>query len=101
MTAAALAIALPRLARRSRPAVETPELVASGERLFADKCLHCHRDVPLTPRVAGWSPQRAYDTLARLPQVTPAMPPFHGTDEDRRAVAAFLAAVGRGRAKAP
>ena len=101
MTAAALAIALPRLARRSRPAVETPELVASGERLFADKCLHCHRDVPLTRRVAGWSPQRAYDTLARLPQVTPAMPPFHGTDEDRRAVAAFLAAVGRGRAKAP
>jgi mono/diheme cytochrome c family protein len=76
------------------PLRATPEALALGERVLASRCLHCHSDIPLAPRVAGWSPERAYEALGRLPQLYPAMPPFHGTDDERRALAVFLSALG-------
>jgi mono/diheme cytochrome c family protein len=78
------------------PLVTSPEAVDRGRRVFDRQCRHCHSDIPLERRVAGWSLERAYATLGRLPEVYPAMPPFRGTDEERRALAAFLAALGRG-----
>jgi mono/diheme cytochrome c family protein len=86
------------LAPAPPPPVETPEAVAWGKQLFTQRCLHCHRDVALPPRVAGWTVARAYDAVGRLPQLSPAMPPFRGTDAERRALAAFLSALGGGRA---
>lgn len=84
--------------RRAPPAVETPELAAQGKRVLTQQCWHCHREIPLAPRVAGWDAPRAYEALGRLPQLNPAMPPFRGTDADRRALAAYLAALAGGRA---
>ena len=79
------------------PIVETREALALGGRVFRQKCLHCHGDIPLAARVAGWTPERAYDAIGRLPELTPAMPEFFGTDEERRALAVYLAAVGARR----
>jgi mono/diheme cytochrome c family protein len=83
---------------RPRPIVATPGVRARGEQVFAAWCLHCHADVPLARRVAGWSPERAYAVIGRLPEVSPAMPPFRGTDEERRALAVYVASLGAGGA---
>jgi mono/diheme cytochrome c family protein len=76
------------------PLRATPEALALGARVLANKCLHCHDVIPLAPRVAGWSAERAYEALGRLPRLYPAMPPFHGTDDERRALALYLASLG-------
>lgn len=76
------------------PLSPTPEALALGERVLASRCLHCHALIPLAPRVAGWSPERAYEALGRLPALYPSMPPFHGTDAERRALAVYLASLG-------
>ncbi len=78
------------------PLRATPEALALGQRILASRCLHCHSEIPLAPRVAGWSPERAYEALGRLPQLYPAMPPFHGTDDERRALALVLSVLGAG-----
>jgi len=84
------------------PLVESPEAVAAGQAVFARRCTGCHRDVPLQRRVAGWSADRAYQTIGRLPSVPRAnMPAFPGSDEERRALAVFLSALGAGRARQP
>jgi mono/diheme cytochrome c family protein len=84
------------------PLLETPEAVAAGQAVFAYRCMGCHRDVPLRGRVAGWSADRAYETIGRLREVPRAnMPAFPGTEEDRRALAVFLQALGAGRARQP
>jgi mono/diheme cytochrome c family protein len=84
------------------PLVETPEAVAAGQAVFAYRCMGCHRDVSLPPRIAGWSAERAYQTIGQLPQVPKAnMPAFPGTEDDRRVLAVYLQALGAGRARLP
>jgi mono/diheme cytochrome c family protein len=84
------------------PLVETPEAVAAGRAVFAFRCVGCHRDVSLPPRIAGWSADRAYEIIGRLEQVPKAnMPPFPGSEADRRVLAVYLQALGAGRAKLP
>ena len=84
------------------PLVDSPAAVEAGRAVFAYRCVSCHRDVPLRKRLAGWSPERAYQTIGRLPAVPRAnMPPFPGTEEDRRVLAVFLAALGAGRTTQP
>jgi mono/diheme cytochrome c family protein len=84
------------------PLVDTPAAVEAGKAVFLYRCVSCHRDVPLAKRVAGWSPEKAYETIGRLPTVPKAnMPPFPGTEEDRRVLAVFIAALGAGRAAQP
>ncbi len=102
MVAAGLAWDAGLLARGPPALVETPEAVEAGQAVFASRCTSCHRDVPLQRRVAGWSAGRAYQTIGRLPTVPRAnMPPFPGTEEERRALAVFLSALGAGRARQP
>jgi mono/diheme cytochrome c family protein len=95
--AAAVGISVALAPRRRPPIAETPAALALGERVFRDKCLHCHSDIPIAARLAGWTPERAYDAIGKLPELYPAMPEFFGTDDERRALAAYLAAVGAGR----
>ncbi len=78
------------------PLARSPALEAEGRQVLGRKCLHCHDQIPLPPRVRGWSVERAYEALGRLPELNPAMPAFYGSDEERRALAAFLAALGDG-----
>ncbi|HYG67394.1 MAG TPA: hypothetical protein VD838_07030 [Anaeromyxobacteraceae bacterium] len=72
-----------------------PDRVARG-RAVARRCDVCHDTIPLAPRVAGWTEGQAYDALGRLDRLDPAMPPFHGTEAERRDLAAWLAALGAG-----
>jgi mono/diheme cytochrome c family protein len=102
IAAAGLAWVTGLFAQPPPPLVESAEGVAAGRDVFAFRCTPCHRDVPLERRVAGWSVERAYEVIGRLPTVPRAnMPPFQGTEEDRRALAAFLSALGGGRASQP
>jgi hypothetical protein len=87
-----------RLPLRLEPA---PEAIARGRTFVRGHCLHCHEMIELPQRVAGWSPRRAYETLGRLPEVNAAMPRFPGSEDERRAVAVYLSALGAGAAPAP
>jgi mono/diheme cytochrome c family protein len=84
----------PRLAR-------TPEAIARGRTVLETRCLHCHATIPLAPRVSGWTPRQAYDAIGRLPALRPAMPPFGGTEQDRRNLAVYLSEIGGGVAPPP
>jgi mono/diheme cytochrome c family protein len=79
------------------PIVVTPELVTEGHRVYLRRCHTCHNDVPLAKRVKDWKAEHAYDVLGRLPKVYRAMPPFPGTDDERRALAAWIQALGSGQ----
>ncbi len=94
LVAGALAWDAGLLRRAPPPLRATPEALALGAQVLASRCLHCHSEIPLAPRVAGWSPERAYEAIGRLPELYPAMPPFPGSDEERRALAVYLAALG-------
>jgi mono/diheme cytochrome c family protein len=83
------------------PLVAGSEAEARGRRVYERQCSHCHRDIPLERRVAGWSAERAHEVLGRLSQVSPSMPPFRGTPEERRDLALYLAALGAGRRAPP
>jgi mono/diheme cytochrome c family protein len=74
-----------------------PDRVGRG-RVVARRCLVCHDSIPLRPRVAGWTEAQLHDALGRLPRFSAAMPAFHGTEAERRDLAAFLAAVAAGGA---
>ena len=74
------------------PAPASPE----GARIFALNCAMCHgvdAEWPITSRLRGRSEQDFYDLLDHLPSVNPMMPGFHGTDEERRALAQHLASL--------
>ena len=84
------------------PIVVTAELVAAGRTVYLDRCHRCHTDIPLAKRVKDWAPMRAYQAIGHLQEVGVApdkkpMPTFPGTDEDRRALAAWLSELGAGR----
>ena len=70
--------------------------VARGRAVLDQHCLICHADLPLRPRVVGWTEDHAYEALGRLSALNPAMPDFDGTDDERRALAAYLAALAAG-----
>jgi mono/diheme cytochrome c family protein len=72
-------------------------LVAAGRRVMEFRCFTCHRDVPLKKRVAGWTAAFAYESIGRLPRLNPGMPAFAGDETERRALAAWLAALGAGQ----
>jgi mono/diheme cytochrome c family protein len=83
-----------RRARLERPLLVTPALVARGHEVLLRRCWGCHHEVPLAPRVRGWDVRRAYDAIGRLPELYRGMPAFPGDDEERRALAAYLASLG-------
>ncbi len=76
---------------------QSDALVAAGRRVMEYRCLTCHRDVPLKKRVAGWSAPFAFEALGRLPRLYQGMPAFAGDEAERRALAAWLAALGAGQ----
>jgi mono/diheme cytochrome c family protein len=80
-----------------QPPRQPDALVAAGRRVMEYRCLTCHRDVPLKKRVAGWSAPFAYEAIGRLPRLYPGMPAFAGDEQERLALAAWLAALGAGQ----
>jgi len=81
--------------------VPPPDL-ARGEDVMRSFCMSCHgKDGknPLEPRLTpeGWGdPQKAYANIGRLSQIQPRMDqPFTRSDEERRALAAYLARLAQ------
>jgi mono/diheme cytochrome c family protein len=79
------------------PVVVTPEAIARGRLVYRNRCHGCHNDIPLEKRVAGWSADQAYAVIGDLPKRKRAMPAFAGDDAERRALAAWVHALGAGQ----
>ena len=76
----------------------TPEnKVKVGEQLYLFECRYCHTVNGINSvkaRVKGWDEATIYHRLGQLNSpATPYMPPFAGTDEERAALAAYLATL--------
>lgn len=66
-----------------------------GSHVFDAGCAMCHGEDgewPMSKRAAR-SAAGFYDQIGRLPELNDLMPPFDGTDEERRALAGHLAAL--------
>jgi mono/diheme cytochrome c family protein len=88
----ALAIHLARLGGDERAGLEaTPQ--EDGAEVFERHCAACHAPGspwPISDRLRGRSAGEFYDLLARLPEVREEMPPFAGSEGERRALARHL-----------
>jgi mono/diheme cytochrome c family protein len=93
--------ALARYLAAEGGATESPAQSGAGEpdvgrQYFERNCDVCHGPSASVPLVAKGRPAAAfYAILGRLPSVNAMMPPFDGTDEERHAVARYLAGGGR------
>ena len=89
----ALAVHLARLGGDSRAGLEPRAVPAGGAHVFEEHCAACHgleAAWPIRARLRGRSAAELDGLIGRLPQVRQEMPPFVGTDEDRRALAGYL-----------
>jgi mono/diheme cytochrome c family protein/cytochrome bd-type quinol oxidase subunit 1 len=93
----AVAVYLARLGGTADAGMEEPAVAAlDGKRLFEDNCALCHgaeAEWPIGPRLKGRSADQLFELLADLPKLNPDMPPFEGTEQERRALADHLGAL--------
>jgi mono/diheme cytochrome c family protein len=85
------------------PAID-PALASSGRAVFDAQCARCHGPAgewPITERLKGRGARDFYLLLDRLRAVNPVMPGFVGTDDQRRALAAYLGALAPTTPAAP
>jgi cytochrome bd-type quinol oxidase subunit 1/mono/diheme cytochrome c family protein len=100
----ALAVHLARLGGDPRAGLEAPAGEAAGPHAFEEHCGACHgpeSEWPIAPRLRGRGAAELYDLIGRLPQVRGEMPPFAGSDEERRALAAYLGGLAAAGGPAP
>lgn len=70
--------------------------VKAGEELFRMQCIACHsidgvrRSRAMTNRVKGWSEEAIAGFVPYMHEVRDVMPPFAGSDEELKALAAYL-----------
>lgn len=84
------------LAKLGGGTVSPPATQPSGAASFDSHCAMCHgegSEFPIAPLVAGKSEAQLYDAIGRLPDLNPMMPPFDGSEAERRALARHLAAM--------
>jgi mono/diheme cytochrome c family protein/cytochrome bd-type quinol oxidase subunit 1 len=89
----ALAIHLARLGGEPHAGVTEAPPEGAGRRAFEQHCSPCHGPEaawPIADRLRGRSASDFYDLIGRLPQVREEMPPFSGSEEERRALAQYL-----------
>jgi mono/diheme cytochrome c family protein len=89
----ALAIHLARLGGDEDAGLEVPASSAGGGEVFEQHCAACHgpgTPWPISDRLQGRSAGEFYDLIGRLPEVREEMPPFAGTEDERRALARHL-----------
>jgi mono/diheme cytochrome c family protein/cytochrome bd-type quinol oxidase subunit 1 len=89
----ALAIHLARLGGDARAGLDEPDAAGAGADAFEQHCSACHGPEspwPVADRLRGRSAVEFYEMIGRLPQVREEMPPFSGTEDERRALAQYL-----------
>lgn len=91
----ALSIYLARLGGgRLSPPESADDAEADGARTYFDaNCSACHAADAEYPVGGHHTAAEFYERLGRLASISDAMPPFEGSDEQRKALAAFLAAL--------
>jgi len=92
----ALAVHLARLGGDDRAGLEAPAPAGTGAAAFEEHCAACHgaeSEWPIGDRLRGRSESDFYELIGRLPQVREEMPPFAGSEEERRALARHLAGL--------
>src|SRR5215217_5770752 len=80
----------------TRAGTLAPEVLREGARVFGAQCGACHgphADWPIAARLKGRTRDELYALLDHLPAVNPVMPGFQGTDDERSALAAYLASL--------
>jgi len=87
-------------------AVVGADAAGRGKALMEEHCLSCHSldqkdPPPLLPRLIGWTPEKAYESLGRLNKLNEEMPDFGGTDAERRVLADYLAGLAKPGAAKP
>lgn len=90
----ALAVYLARLGGDESAGVLVAAPASRGAILFEEQCAICHAadsDFPIEGLVAGKATDELFDIIGRLPEINEMMMPFEGDDEDRRALARYLA----------
>jgi len=91
-----LAIHLARLGGDAGAGLEALAAAPGGAAVFEQYCSACHGPEaawPITDRLRGRSAGDFYDLIGRLPQVREEMPPFAGSEDERRALAQHLAGL--------
>ncbi len=89
----ALAIHLARLGGDEGAGLEAPAAAAAGADVFEQYCAACHSpdsQWPISDRLRGRAAGDFYEMIGRLPQVRDEMPPFAGSEDERRALARYL-----------
>jgi mono/diheme cytochrome c family protein len=92
----ALAVHLARLGGDERAGLEAPAAAGGGAEAFETHCSACHgaeSPWPIADRLRGRTAADFHDLIGRLPQVREEMPPFTGSEEERRALAEHLASL--------
>jgi mono/diheme cytochrome c family protein len=99
----ALAVYLARLGGREdaglaqETATEETGGAHPGEPLFEGQCAMCHAEGsewPMRDLVEGRTERQLFEDLGRLPELDPMMPPFEGTEDERRHLAEWLVQFG-------
>jgi mono/diheme cytochrome c family protein len=73
--------------------ISTPT-TSVGHKLFEERCIFCHgseADWPMGGLTSARGADEFYERIGDLPSINPIMPPFEGTDDDRRRLAEYLA----------
>ncbi|MDI3327730.1 MAG: cytochrome ubiquinol oxidase subunit I [Alicyclobacillaceae bacterium] len=76
----------------------------AGEAIFRSACMQCHAVNGyngIVPLVAHWSEEYIEHQLSHLDELEAAMPPFHATADEKRALAKWLYAISRPGGDAP
>jgi mono/diheme cytochrome c family protein len=92
----ALAVHLARLGGDERAGLDVAPATQGGAEVFEGHCAACHGPQtpwPITDRLRGRGASDFYELIGRLPQVREEMPPFAGSEDERRALAQHLAAL--------
>ncbi|MBP7146378.1 MAG: c-type cytochrome [Acidobacteria bacterium] len=92
----ALAVYLAQLGGGAGVTPSAPVPQVAGARVFQDNCGMCHgagSEWPIGPLLAGRNADALYHALGRLPELNEMMPAFEGSEDERRALAAFLASL--------
>jgi mono/diheme cytochrome c family protein len=75
------------------------ETASAGEAVFDENCVFCHSeeaDWPMSGLIRGRNPDQLYEVIGDLPGMNPIMPPFEGTEQQRKDLAEFLSTLGPG-----